>query len=76
MSLTLNVIDVRGIDRMEAIEILKQQIEEIANTGSFWLIDDHEPFDCYDYLVSIDYDFETYIVSKTEYRIFVEGYRG
>ncbi len=66
-----NVLDVRGFTSEEVIMALKQNSGEMEKKGCLWLINDREPTDCYSYLMEHDYHFQTFIVSKNEFRVFI-----
>ncbi|TKG97372.1 hypothetical protein EYV94_02775 [Puteibacter caeruleilacunae] len=66
-----NTLDIRGHTPVEAISLLKECAENIKKKGCLWLINDYEPTDCYDYLMKCEYYFQTFIISKKEYRVFI-----
>ena len=72
--LTLELLDLRGFGEAESLDMLEAQIENSLSDDSFWIIDDKEPFHCYDYLKEKECTFETYIISENEYRIFVGSF--
>ena len=70
-NLSLNILDIRGRTSEEALQNLIDRVEKIKENDSLWLIDNKEPIDCYDYLLDYDYNFQIFIYSKNEYRVFV-----
>lgn len=74
MNITLNILDVKGIEPERALLKLQQRVGSIAKDGSMWLIDDHEPKEYYSYLTEHNFHFQTFIVSNNEYRVFISRY--
>ncbi len=71
MKLPSNILDIRGYSPEKAISELKCCSDCIDKKGCMWLINDIEPIHCYKYLMEHDYHFQTFIVSKNEYRVFI-----
>ena len=71
MALPFKRLDIRGLSPESANEKLAKSLKDRKVDESFWLIDDKEPLHCYKYLVQENYLFETFIISSTEYRIFI-----
>jgi hypothetical protein len=66
-----NILDVKGYTQEETLSRLQQRSAKIKEKGCLWLIYDHEPTACYPYLTEHDFYFQTFIVSKKEYRLFI-----
>ncbi|MCG8306148.1 MAG: hypothetical protein MI975_02075, partial [Cytophagales bacterium] len=64
----------RGMEQNKARHGLEQQINAITQNESLWLVDDHEPLNCYDYLIKRGIFFQTFIISENEYRVFISNY--
>lgn len=71
MSLTLNILNIKGIETEKALLKLQEHTHSIAKNESLWLIDDHEPKEYYSYLTTHDFHFQTFIVSDDECRVFI-----
>jgi len=74
IDLELNILDIRDIGREIAIGEFKANIDQIEKHDSLWLIDDHEPLDCYPLLIDGSFNFQTFKVNAQEYRIFISHY--
>ncbi|NLR91480.1 DUF2249 domain-containing protein [Flammeovirga agarivorans] len=71
MNITLSILDLRKIQEEQRIKVLNKELDNLTKEDSLWLIDDHEPFDIYNHLIIREHHFETFIVSKSEYRVFI-----
>ena len=68
---SFDMLDLRKIApelRHLIIEVRALQVEQ---EGSFWMIDDHEPVELYDFLEALGFCVQTYSCSNKEYRIFL-----
>lgn len=68
---SFDMLDLRKIApelRRLTIEVHALQVEE---AGSFWMIDDHDPVELYDFLKALGYCVQTCIHTNKEYRIFL-----
>ena len=68
---SFDMLDLRKIApelRVLIIEVHALQVEE---AGSFWMIDDHDPVELYDFLKTLGYCVQTCIYTNKEYRIFL-----
>jgi len=74
MNTTLNILDIKGIEPEQALLKLQQHLSSVSKNKSVWLIDDHEPKECYYYLIEHDFHFQTFIVSANEYRVFISRF--
>ncbi len=68
---SFDMLDLRKIApefRVLIIEVHALQVEE---AGSFWMIDDHDPVEIYDFLTALVYCVQTCIHTNKGYRIFL-----
>lgn len=71
MNLTLNLLDLKGIDTKNGLLKLKKETQLMKKKGAIWLVDDHEPTELYPFLIQQELHFQTFIISKNEYRLFI-----
>ena len=69
-------IDLRGKELEQIKDKVVNILPELSKHKSLWLICDHEPLELYQYLIDNDYVFQTFIISKNEFRLFVGGANG
>ena len=71
MDLSFDVLDLRELPAHKAIEKLESMLQYKGKHDPIWIIDKEEPLQCYTYLMRRNYYFETFIISKNEFRVFV-----
>ena len=64
-------IDLRGEENKQIQDILMCLLPKLSKHKSLWLICDHEPTNLYQYLIDNDLNFQTFIISDNEFRLFV-----
>ena len=68
---SFDVLDLRKIDPELRMLVIEARALEVEEAGSFWMIDDHDPIELYNFLEALGFSVQTYIYTNKEYRIFL-----